>query len=86
LFPHLQNSLIFCHHLVQKAVIVTIWTQCPMSGHSSFPKRFPYPIVVALGILAVRESSALYKMLAHAILNEEYFETRNPVGDSVTLA
>lgn len=51
-----------------------------------FVRRIPWPIVGALSILAVRESSALYRMLAHAILNEECFETRNPVRDLVIVA
>ena len=56
LFTH-KNLLCFSHRLVEKVVIMGIWSLCPMSGHSSlygrlelrqdssslfnFPKNFP---------------------------------------------
>ena len=55
-----------------------------MSGHLFLCEEPPTLPLMALGILALWDSSALYKMLAHAVLNEESFETKESgekVGD-----
>jgi len=57
-----------------------------MSGHLFVCEEPPTLPLMALGILALWDSSALYKMLTHAVLNEESFETRNPVRKLVMVA